>query len=140
VQEFLKSLTVKDDVERYLGLFKAFWLAVWMSMDHIQWLQKAGYLKLADLKKIDEVGRSSSRRCGRRSRPPHSNDARGLSQYAHIAALTLLVAVILALLSLCAVPLEGLVLRTAGWIPHRRLQVQAGRGREQGQGMQMEAA
>ena len=69
VQEFLKSLTVKDDVERYLGLFKAFWLAVWMSMDHIQWLQKAGYLKLADLKKIDEVGRSSNCSCGRRSRP-----------------------------------------------------------------------
>lgn len=63
VQEFLKSLTVKDDVERYLGLFKAFWLAVWMSMDHIQWLQKAGYLKLADLKKIDEVsGRNAMQR------------------------------------------------------------------------------
>lgn len=52
--EFLKSLTIKDDVERYLSLWKAFWLAVWMVCDHIQWLQKAGYLKLVDLKKFDE--------------------------------------------------------------------------------------
>lgn len=54
VNEFLKALTLKDDVEKYLSLWKAFWLAVWMSMDHIQWLQKVGYIKLADLKKIDE--------------------------------------------------------------------------------------
>lgn len=54
VNEFLKALTIKDDVEKYLSLWKAFWLAVWMGMDHIQWLQKAGYLKLADLKRIDE--------------------------------------------------------------------------------------
>jgi hypothetical protein len=54
MQEFLKALTVKDDAERYLSLFKSFWLAVWMAMDHIQWLQKVGYLKLVDLKKVDE--------------------------------------------------------------------------------------
>jgi hypothetical protein len=54
VNEFLKAMTLKDDVEKYLSLFKAFWLAVWMSMDHIQWLQKAGYIKLESLKKIDE--------------------------------------------------------------------------------------
>lgn len=52
--EFLKALAIKDDVEKYLSLWKAFWLAVWMMCDHVQWLQKAGYLKLVDLKKIDE--------------------------------------------------------------------------------------
>jgi len=136
VQEFLKSLTVKDDVERYLGLFKAFWLAVWMSMDHIQWLQKAGYLKLADLKKIDEVGR----RCGSRSRHRIQMTRVALLRMHVYQPLTALVAVIFVLAWSCAVPLEGLVLRTAGWIPHRRLQVQAGCGREQGQGMKIEAA
>lgn len=55
VNEFLKSFTIKDEVERYLSLFKAFSLGVWMVADHIQWMQKAGYLKLADLKKIDEL-------------------------------------------------------------------------------------
>jgi hypothetical protein len=54
MNEFLKSLSVKDDVERYLSLFKAFWLTVWMGCDHLQWLQKVGYIKLADLKVIDE--------------------------------------------------------------------------------------
>lgn len=54
VNEFLKALQIKDDVEKYLSLWKAAWLAVWMMMDHLQWLQKAGYLKLTDLKKIDE--------------------------------------------------------------------------------------
>lgn len=52
--EFLKAFSIKDDVEKYLALFKSFWLAVWMACDHVQWLQKAGYLKLADLKRIDE--------------------------------------------------------------------------------------
>jgi len=54
LQELLKALSVKDDVERYLSLWKSFWLTVWMVCDHIQWLQKVGYLKLVDLKKIDE--------------------------------------------------------------------------------------
>jgi len=54
MQEFMKAFSVKDDVERYLALFKSFWLSVWMMMDHIQWLQKVGYLKLVSLKKIDE--------------------------------------------------------------------------------------
>jgi len=54
VQEFLKALNTKDDVERYLSLFKSFWLTVWMACDHIQYLQKLGYLKLVDLKRIDE--------------------------------------------------------------------------------------
>lgn len=52
--EFLKAFSIKDDVEKYLSLFKSFWLAVWMACDHVQWLQKAGYLKLTDLKKFDE--------------------------------------------------------------------------------------
>jgi hypothetical protein len=30
LQEFLKALSVKDDVERYLALWKSFWLTVWM--------------------------------------------------------------------------------------------------------------
>jgi hypothetical protein len=37
VQEFLKSLQVKDDAEKYLSLFKAFSLFVWMVADHAQW-------------------------------------------------------------------------------------------------------
>jgi len=53
--EFLKAFSVKDDLERFLSLFKAASLGVWMVADHIQWLQKAGYLKLESLKSIDEI-------------------------------------------------------------------------------------
>lgn len=71
MNEFLKALTVKDDVEKYLSLWKAFWLTIWMCMDHIQWLQKAGYLKLVDLKKIDgeaQRGTNGSKRGGSEGR------------------------------------------------------------------------
>jgi len=54
-QEFLKAFLVKDEFERYSGLLKNFLLAVWMVADHIQWLNKAGYLKLTDTKKLDEI-------------------------------------------------------------------------------------
>jgi hypothetical protein len=56
LQEFLKSFGVKDDLERFVSLFKAFSLGVWMAADHLQWLHKAGYLKLNDsIKRIDEI-------------------------------------------------------------------------------------
>jgi len=53
--EFLKSFSIKDDFERYVSLFKAASLGAWMIADHIQWLQKAGYLKLTNMKSIDET-------------------------------------------------------------------------------------
>lgn len=31
-----RAMSVKDDVEKYLSLWKAFWLSVWMMCDHIQ--------------------------------------------------------------------------------------------------------
>jgi len=56
LNELLKCQTIKDDAERYLAYWKSFWLAVWMGMDHIQWLNKVGYIKVAseNLKKVDE--------------------------------------------------------------------------------------
>jgi len=55
VNEGLKSLAIKDDVERYLSIAKNSFLCVWMICDHIQWLNKVGYLKLGETKKIDEL-------------------------------------------------------------------------------------
>jgi len=56
MQEFLKSLGIKDDLERYLALSKSFSFFIWMVCDHVQWMQKAGYLKLAKetMTKVDE--------------------------------------------------------------------------------------
>lgn len=54
LNELLKSLVVSDSVERILSLIKAFSLMLWMLMDHIQWLTKAGYLKV-ELKEIDKL-------------------------------------------------------------------------------------
>jgi len=53
-QEFLKAFDIKDDVEKYGSLAKSFFLALWMVCDHIQWLNKVGYLKLGATPKIDE--------------------------------------------------------------------------------------
>jgi len=53
--EFLKSLAIKDEFERYVTLFKSFCLAVWMVVDHVQWMNKAGYLKLGATPKMDEI-------------------------------------------------------------------------------------
>lgn len=53
--EFLKGFSLKDDFERYATLFKSASLGVWMGADHIQWLNKAGYLKLESTKSIDEL-------------------------------------------------------------------------------------
>jgi len=54
VHEFVTSLSMKDETEKYLTLGKNASLAIWMLCDHIQWLNKAGYLKLASTKTIDE--------------------------------------------------------------------------------------
>jgi hypothetical protein len=55
MNEFLKAVNVKDEFERYVSMLKAASLFVWMVADHIQWLNKAGYLKLGATPKIDEV-------------------------------------------------------------------------------------
>lgn len=56
LQEFLKSIQLRDDTEKYISMFKNLSLGIWMAADHAQWLHKAGYLKLNDsIKRIDEI-------------------------------------------------------------------------------------
>lgn len=57
LNELLKALQTKDEVEKLLSVIKSFSLMVWMIMDHIQWMNKVGYFTIAKdtLKKIDEV-------------------------------------------------------------------------------------
>lgn len=55
IQEFLKAFDIKDEFEKYSSLLKSFLLSIWMMADHIQWLNKVGYIKLGETKKLDEI-------------------------------------------------------------------------------------
>jgi len=56
-EEALLSLALVDPVERLASIIKGGSLSVWLFCDHIQWLHKAGYIKVGpvSLKKIDTV-------------------------------------------------------------------------------------
>ncbi|KAI8913629.1 peroxisomal biogenesis factor 11 [Gorgonomyces haynaldii] len=55
IQDFLVGLGVADPIEKGLSLFKAFSLAVWMIVDHLQWMHKVGYIKLEAEKRLSEI-------------------------------------------------------------------------------------
>jgi peroxin-11B len=55
LQDFLSSNTIKDPIERGLGMIKSFALFIWMIIDHAQWFHKAGYIKLNYEKKLSEI-------------------------------------------------------------------------------------
>jgi peroxin-11B len=46
LQDALQSFALADAVERVVSVLKGSSLSVWLLFDHVQWLQKAGYLKL----------------------------------------------------------------------------------------------
>ena len=46
IQALLKAVGTKDVVSRVLTVVKSAFLAVWMLVDHVQWMGRAGYLKL----------------------------------------------------------------------------------------------
>ena len=46
LQDLLKSFSTKDLISQYLQMIKSTFLAIWMLLDHYQWLGKAGYVKI----------------------------------------------------------------------------------------------
>jgi peroxin-11B len=55
IQDFLTATSVKDPIERSLGMIKAFALTIWMLVDHAQWMHKVGYIKLQQEKRWSEI-------------------------------------------------------------------------------------
>ena len=55
LNDFLKATAVTDEFERIAAMIRAFSFCMWMLMDHVQWLHKAGYIKLDNIKTVDTV-------------------------------------------------------------------------------------
>jgi peroxin-11B len=55
IQDLLKAVQVKDPISRVLTVLKSTSLAIWMLVDHYQWMGKAGYLKLENEKRLAQI-------------------------------------------------------------------------------------
>jgi hypothetical protein len=55
MQDFLQAFGVADQFEKGLSMIKAFALTIWMLVDHAQWFDKVGYIKLSDTKKLADI-------------------------------------------------------------------------------------
>lgn len=51
----LGATAISDDLERFLQVMKSISLGIWLVMDHVQWMHKAGYITVQTIKTIDNI-------------------------------------------------------------------------------------